>query len=424
MCAIVIGLVREVESIGFGRLRIGGQAFVQFEWFVFRFAAVRQVEHGALRRTAFAHRERTRRGCRDRTVMFDTCRNDRYADLAIEIGIERRAPDDVRIFVDQFTDVIGRLVDFEQLHVLAADDRDDDALGAGHRHAVEQRIGDGALGSFESAVVAFAFAGAHHRLAHFAHHRTHVGEVEVDEPRHDHEVGNRPHALLQHLVGKHECFLEGRFGLGHQEQVLVGDDDQRIDVLLQLVDARFGRAHAARAFEQERLGHDADGQHALLARRFCDDGCGAGPGAAAHAGCDEDHVDAVHRVFDLFDRFFSRGLAHFGARARTEAARDVGAELDPLVGRRGTQSLRVGIGDDELDAFDLCLHHVGDRVAAGTTDAHDHDLGTKVVVRCRSDIDAHSRVPVEFKSRPWALCHNSGIKLIAGRSDTCLIHKG
>ena len=74
-------------------------------------------------------------------------------------------------------------------------------------------------------------------------------------------------------------------------------------------------------------------------------------------------------VFDLFDRFFSRGLAHFGARARTEAARDVGAELDPLVGRRGTQSLRVGIGDDELDAFDLCLHHVGDRVAAGTTDA-------------------------------------------------------
>jgi hypothetical protein len=134
--------------------------------------------------------------------------------------------------------MVGRFVDFEQLHVVAADDRDDHAARALHRHAIEQRVGDGAFGRFERAVRAIALARAHHRLAHFAHHRAHVGKVEVDEAGHDHQVGDRAHALLQHFVGQLERFLEGRFRLGDQEQVLVGDDDQGIDVLLQLLDAR------------------------------------------------------------------------------------------------------------------------------------------------------------------------------------------
>ncbi len=128
--------------------------------------------------------------------------------------------------------MVRRLVDLEQLHVLAADDRDDDALGAGHRDAVEQRVGDGAFGGFERAVLALALAGAHHRLAHLAHHRAHVGEVQIDEARHDHQIGDRAHALLQHFVGELESFLEGGFRLGDQKQVLVGNDDQRVDVAL------------------------------------------------------------------------------------------------------------------------------------------------------------------------------------------------
>ena len=49
-----------------------------------------------------------------------------------------------------------------------------------------------------------------------------------------------------------------------------------------------------------------------------------------------------------------------------------------------TKSVQVGlrnlVGDDEIDAFDLRFHHVGDGVAARTADADDHDLGTKIVV--------------------------------------------
>src|SRR5881394_1518801 len=63
-------------------------------------------------------------------------------------------------------------------------------------------------------------------------------------------------ALLEHLVGHFEGFLEGRFRIGEPEQILVGNDDQSVDVLLKLGKASFGRAGAPRAFECERLGAD------------------------------------------------------------------------------------------------------------------------------------------------------------------------
>ena len=47
------------------------------------------------------------------------------------------------------------------------------------------------------------------------------------------------------------------------------------------------------AFEAERLGDDADGERAAVARDLRDDRRRAGAGAAAHAGGDEHHVGAA-----------------------------------------------------------------------------------------------------------------------------------
>jgi hypothetical protein len=57
---------------------------------------------------------------------------------------------------------------------------------------------------------------------------------------------------------------------------------------------------------------------------------------------------------------FGGRAAHFGPRAGAEAAGDVGPELDAMLGDRVVQRLRVGVGDDEIDALDLGLDHVGD----------------------------------------------------------------
>src|SRR3546814_4764415 len=76
--------------------------------------------------------------------------------------------------------------------------------------------------------------------------------------------------LLKHLVRHGERFLEGRVRVGDQKEILVGNDDQRVDMLLQLGDAGVRRSHTALALEGEGLGHDADGQDATVARRLGD----------------------------------------------------------------------------------------------------------------------------------------------------------
>src|SRR3546814_14446794 len=77
-----------------------------------------------------------------------------------------------------------------------------------------------------------------------------------------------------------ELFLEGRVRVGDQKEILVGNDDQRVDMLLQLGDAGVRRSHTALALEGEGLGHDADGQDATVARRLGDHRRRAGAGAA------------------------------------------------------------------------------------------------------------------------------------------------
>jgi hypothetical protein len=70
---------------------------------------------------------------------------------------------------------------------------------------------------------------------------------------------------VQHLVGHREGVGEGGLVVGDAEQVLVGNDDQRVDMLLQFLDARSADACGA-CLRSERLGDDADGEDALLAR--------------------------------------------------------------------------------------------------------------------------------------------------------------
>jgi hypothetical protein len=114
-------------------------------------------------------------------------------------------------------------------------------------------------------------------------------------------------------------FGEGGPLIGDAEQVLVGDDDQGVDVALQLGDPGVRQPHAVAALEGEGLGHHADRQDAALAGRLGDDRGSAGAGAAAHAGGDEDHVGAIEVLGDLQRRFFGRAHPDFRVGAGAEA---------------------------------------------------------------------------------------------------------
>ena len=57
-----------------------------------------------------------------------------------------------------------------------------------------------------------------------------------------------------------------------------------------------------------------------------------------------------------------------------DAGRIVACIVDRVagIGRRGAERLRVGVRDDEVDAFDLCRDHVGNGIAAGAAHAQEN----------------------------------------------------
>jgi hypothetical protein len=158
--------------------------------------------------------------------------------------------------------------------------------------------------------------------------------------------------------------LEEARVLGDRQQLLVGDDDGGVHRVDQLLQAALGLVLAALALEGERLGHHRDGQRAHLARQRSDDRGGARPGASAEAGGHEHHVRALQRLDDLVGILQRGAASDLGISARTQAIRQLHAELD-LHRRLATlQRLQIGVGDDELHAFQVRLNHAIDRVAA------------------------------------------------------------
>jgi hypothetical protein len=98
------------------------------------------------------------------------------------------------------------------------------------------------------------------------------------------------------------------------------------------------------------------------------------PGAAAHAGRDEDHVGARELVADLVDHLFGCGAADLGLRARAETLRDRDAHLDDALRLRGGERLRIRVRADELAAQKARFDHVVHGVSAGAADTEDRDV--------------------------------------------------
>ncbi|HBS27934.1 MAG TPA: hypothetical protein DEB06_00435, partial [Phycisphaerales bacterium] len=91
--------------------------------------------------------------------------------------------------------------------------------------------------------------------------------------------------------------------------------------------------------------------------------------AAAHAGGHEHHVGTDQVVADLVDHFLGGGAPVLRLRARAETLGDLHAHLDDALRLGKRQRLRIGVGDDEIDALERAVDHVVDGVAAGAADA-------------------------------------------------------
>ena len=171
-----------------------------------------------------------------------------------------------------------------------------------------------------TAAVARRVPDAHERAPGVAHDHAHVGEVGVDEPRGRDEVGDALHTLEQHLVAGLERVEHRGALVGHGEQAVVRDDDERVDLLAHLLDAVLGLHAAPASLEAERPRGDADGERADGLGDLGHDRATAGAGAATLAEGDEHHVGALQHLFDLVAVVLGGLAADLGIGPRAEPA--------------------------------------------------------------------------------------------------------
>ena len=192
--------------------------------------------------------------------------------------------------VDLITDAVCGFVSLKECHVIATSDVDDDAARALHGDVIKQRVVDRSFGGLDRAALTRCLTCAHHGFAHLKHRCADVGEVKIDQAWDNHQIGHATHARLQDAVRHLEGFSKSCFLVRDAEEVLVGDDNKSIHIILHLSDAFFCHFHAVRAFKMERLCHNANGEDAAFTRCFRNHGRCASPCTAAHASSDEDHV--------------------------------------------------------------------------------------------------------------------------------------
>ena len=307
--------------------------------------------------------------------------------LVAEGVVDDRTEDDVGLGVRRLRHQRRGLVDLEEAEVGATGDRQQHAVRALDGR-LEQRAGDRHLGGGDRAVLAAGGADAHERGAGVAHHRLHVGEVEVDQAGGGDQVGDARDALEQHLVGLLEGVEHRDAAVADRQQPVVGDDDEGVDLLAEPGDALLGLVGPAPSLEGERTGHHTDGQRAQGARDPGDDRRAAGAGATALARGHEDHVGALEHLLDLLRVVLGGLAADVRVGAGAEAAGELAADVELDVGVAHEERLRVGVDGDELDALEADLDHPVHGVDATATDPDDLDHG-QVVLRC-----CHGRVPL------------------------------
>jgi hypothetical protein len=121
--------------------------------------------------------------------------------------------------------------------------------------------------------------------------------------------------------------------------------------------------------------------------------------------------------FACCDAFLGGAAADLGPRTGAQALGDLRPQLDAPFGRRSVQRLRVGVGDEEIDALDACRDHVCDGIAARAADADHRDARREVGVLLVRDGEVEGHV----RGLSWKLSQGklkNGMRLRVGRRAT------
>ena len=281
----------------------------------------------------------------------------------------------------------GGLLHFLQTDVHRAGDVDKDALGPLDR-SLQQGAGNGHTGGFLGLALAGSPAHAHVSHTCVLHNGRHVGKVQIDEAGVADQVGNGLHCLTQHIVGDLKGVGKGDLLVRGVLQPLVGDDDQRVHLILQLGNAALRLLHPAAALKAKGLGDHGHGENIHLLGDLRHNGCAASAGAAAHAGGDEHHIGVLQRFGDLVPALLSGLAAHLGVGAGALTVGQLFADLDLICSTGNIQCLLICIHGHELHTLGAGADHAVDHVVAAAAYADyldvDNGLGAGLQSKCHN----------------------------------------
>ena len=205
-----------------------------------------------------------------------------------------------------------------------------------------------------------------------SHDLRHVGEIDVHQVAlHRDDLGDALGRRTQNVVGLAERLLERQASV-YFENILVIDDQQRIHVLPQLLDAPESLLVADLAFDGQRRSDDRHGQQSHLLGQLGDDGRRARTRSAAHARRDEEH--ARPRLFEVLTNLRQRLHGRAAAVFRVVSGpQSLCAEAYLQLHGTLVQRLLVGVTNQKRHTPYTEVPHMVHGIAAGTADAHHHN---------------------------------------------------
>ena len=183
------------------------------------------------------------------------------------------------------------------------------------------------------------------------------------------------------MIGLAEGVDNTDVAVGQTEQPVVGNDDEGVDLIAQVLHPDLSLGRSAPAFEAEGSCDDADGEGAEASRDPGHHGGAARARAASLSGGDEHHVRASKDVLDLLGMVLCSLSADLGVGSGSQTTGEVPADVELHIGITHQQRLGVGVDGDEFHTLQTDVDHPVDGVDAAASDADDLDHG-EVVLRC------------------------------------------
>ena len=243
--------------------------------------------------------------------------------------------------------------------------------------ALDQRAFNGALHRLDDAPCR-AFANAQQRVAGMTlpENGDHVGKIHIDDARRQNDFRNAKDRLAQNVVRRleriHQCHPPV---IGQLHQIVVVNDEQRVQSIPKGLNALVCRPHLALSFKGKRHRHHADGKHAELLHKPCNDRRCARSDAAAHARRDEHEIGVPKRHLQPRKVALRRLRADLGNAAGAAPPGHALPDLHYLYAcfLQNRELLRIGIHSNQFYAGNLVLRKPQKHAVSAAAYADDLD---------------------------------------------------